>query len=129
MWSTVLWGLISLIGALSFTYVFDLVPWGYMAAGGAIFPFVVIGLLWRKRGAKDFTFKSSRVTPMAARWALIIGSIVSMVFHAIQAVKTAVGGGVIPGALVTAVLLVVISLATEKSEAAKPGATASPAAD
>lgn len=110
--ATIFWGLFSLIGALTFKFIFDLVALGYTAAGAAIFPLFVVGLLWRKPGAQGLSWQATMVTPVAARVALVAGSVSAVIFHSMPSVKAVLGGGIIPGALVTAVLLVVVSLLT-----------------
>jgi len=89
---------------------------GYTACGGALFPFLVMGLLWRKDKSLPHSWKNNRITTTAARVSLIIGSIVSITFDKVPSLAAIAMGGVIPGAIVTAILLFVLTLITQPQD-------------
>lgn len=105
---TAVCGVFCIVAALNFDYILDLAGLGYTACGGAVVPYLLIGWLWRDN-RKACSIKDSRVSPIAARWALVLGSAVSILFNTVPALSGIFGGGVIPGAIVTTVLVFVLS--------------------
>ena len=107
---TVVCGVFCIIAALRFDYILDLAGLGYTACGGAVVPYLLIGWLWRDR-RPDMSIKDSRISPMAARISLVLGSVTSIAFDTVAPLKAIFGGGVIPGAIITTILVFVLSKA------------------
>ena len=105
---TVICGIFCIIAALKFDYILDLAGLGYTACGGAVVPYLLIGWLWRDN-REDMSIKDSRISPTAARISLVVGSIVSIAFDTVAPLKALFGGGILPGAVITAILVLVLS--------------------
>lgn len=105
---TAVCGVFCILAALKFDYILDLASLGYTACGGAVVPYLLIGWLWRDN-RENLSIKDSRISPLAARFSLIIGSVVSVLFDTVGFLKAICGGGVIPGAVVTGILVLVLS--------------------
>lgn len=114
---TVTIGVASLIGTMKFKYLIDYVAFGYAVCGATMFPLLVVGLVWRKDKAQGFSADNSRITPMAAKVGIIIGATVTLFFELTPSLKSTWGGGVIPGAIVTSLLLILISAISQPVEA------------
>lgn len=113
---TICVGLVSIIGTMKFKYLIDYVAFGYSICGATLFPLLVLGLWWRKDKSLGFSAENSKITPIAAKVALIGGALVTLYFELTPSLKSTWGGGVIPGSLVTAGLLVIISLFSEDAK-------------
>lgn len=109
---TIVLGTFSLVAALNFKYILDLASLGYTACGGALFPFLLIGLLWRKDNKLAHSWSNCRITVTAARVSIVVGSFVSIVFDKVPSLAAIASGGVLPGAIVTTILLLALSLCT-----------------
>lgn len=111
---TAVCGVFCILAALKFKYILDLASLGYTACGGAVVPYLLIGWLWRDN-RKEVSIKDSRISPIAARWSLVVGSIVSILFDTVGPLKSVFGGGVIPGAIVTTLMIFGLSKAFASS--------------
>ncbi|MPM98013.1 hypothetical protein SDC9_145194 [bioreactor metagenome] len=78
-------------------------------AGSGLVPLLVIGLLWKEKpDAHEKGKKNSKVTPWGARVSIVAGAVLSQI--------NALGSNKVLIALaVSAILLVVVSLATQKT--------------
>lgn len=110
--ATVAVGVASMLGTLYFKFIMDYAALGYNLCGATLFPLLVIGLLWKRDPKAPASFRNCPITPTAALVALVAGSVVTVAFQLNVALKAILGGGIVPGAIVTSVLLVVVSLFT-----------------
>lgn len=115
-WVTVIMGTLSMLGSLKFKYIVDYAAIGYTISGATVFPLLVIGLLWRKDKTKGFVWSNCNVSAYASRVGLVCGGIVSILFQMVPSLKAIMGGGIIPGAIVTTLLIISISIVNSKTQ-------------
>lgn len=108
-WLTAIIGVFAALGAIYASSILSLFSRAYAMAGSGLVPLLVIGLLWKEKpDAHEKGKKNSKVTPWGARVSIAAGAILSQI--------NALGSNKVLIALaVSAILLVVVSLATQKS--------------
>lgn len=108
-WLTAIIGVFAAVGAIYASSILSLFSRAYSMAGSGLVPLLVIGLLWKEKpDAHEKGKKNSKVTPWGARISIVAGAVLSQI--------DALGSNKVLIALaVSAVLLVVVSLATQKT--------------
>ena len=103
-------GIFAAIGAIYASSILSLFSRAYSMAGAGLVPLLVIGLLWKEKPAEvhEAGKKNSKVTPWGARVGIVSGAVLSQM--------NSLGSNKVLIALaVSAILLVVISLVTQKT--------------
>ncbi|KAF5046357.1 Sodium/glucose cotransporter [anaerobic digester metagenome] len=108
-WLTAVIGVFAALGAIYASSILSLFSRAYSMAGSGLVPLLVIGLLWKEKpDAHEKGKKNSKVTPWGARVSIVAGAVLSQI--------NALGSNKVLIALaVSAILLVVVSLATQKT--------------
>ncbi|MEL7649070.1 MAG: sodium:solute symporter family protein [Sedimentibacter sp.] len=107
---TAIIGIFAAIGAIYASSIMSLFSRAYSMAGAGLVPLLVVGLLWKERpdAAHERGKRNSKVTPWGARIGIVAGAVLSQM--------NSLGTNKVLIALaVSAVLLVVVSLATRKT--------------
>lgn len=108
-WLTAVIGVFAALGAIYASSILSLFSRAYSMAGSGLVPLLVIGLLWKEKpDAHEKGMKNSKVTPWGARVSIVAGAVLSQI-NALGSNKVLIALGV------SAVLLVVVSLATQKT--------------
>ncbi|WP_019229628.1 sodium:solute symporter [Sedimentibacter sp. B4] len=108
-WLTAVIGVFAALGAIYASSILSLFSKAYSMAGSGLVPLLVIGLLWKEKpDAHEKGMKNSKVTPWGARVSIVAGAVLSQI-NALGSNKVLIALGV------SAVLLVVVSLATQKT--------------
>lgn len=102
--ATYVCGAIGMIGAAFFPSIITISFFGLTIAGATIFPVYFIGNRLRSKEPESKGF-TSNISIRAARYAMIVGAIVSIIFDQAPVIKTWMGGGIIPGFVSTFVIL------------------------
>ena len=97
-------GAIGMIGAAFFPSIITISFFGLTVAGATIFPIYFIGNKLRAKEHENKGF-TSNISIKAARVAMIVGAIFSIVFDLVPGIKDWAGGGIIPGFLATLIIL------------------------
>lgn len=108
-WLTAVIGVFAALGAIYASSILSLFSRAYSMAGSGLVPLLVIGLLWKEKpDAHEKGKKNSKVTPWGARVSIVAGAVLSQI--------NALGSNKVLIALaVSAILLVVVSVVTKKS--------------
>lgn len=101
---TYICGGIGAIGAAFFPSIITISFFGLTVAGATIFPVYFIGNRLRSKDPESKGF-TSNISIKAARIAMMVGAIVSIVFDQAPGIKDWMGGGIIPGFICTFVIL------------------------
>lgn len=105
---TVIIGIFAAVAAIYASSILGLFSKAYAMAGGGLVPLLLVGLLWKERSEQAHTMgkKNSKVTPWGARVGIVAGAVLTQI--------TALGPNrVLIALVISAVLIVVISLATQ----------------
>lgn len=107
---TVVIGVFSAIAGIYSSSILGLFSKAYAMAGGGLVPLLLVGLLWKERSNEPFEMgkKNSKVTPWGARVGIVVGSILTQI-------KALGPNSVLIALAVSAVLIVVVSLATQNN--------------
>lgn len=111
---TALIGIFAALGAIFASSILGLFSRAYSMAGAGLVPLMIIGLIWKENPSDEHEKgkRNSKVTPWAARIGVIVGAVLSQI--------NALGSNKVLIALaVSAVCIIIISLATQKSSDSK----------
>ncbi|WP_341876193.1 sodium:solute symporter family protein [Defluviitalea saccharophila] len=113
-WLTVVIGIFAALAGIYASSILDLFSRAYAMAGGGLVPLLLVGLIWKERKGERFEMgiKNSKVTPWGARVGIITGSILTQI--------PALGANrVLIALVVSAILIVVVSIFTKKNSKAE----------
>lgn len=113
-WLTVVIGVFAALAGIYASSILDLFSRAYAMAGGGLVPLLLVGLIWKERKGERFEMgvQNSKVTPWGARVGIITGSILTQI--------PALGANrVLIALVVSAVLIVLVSLFTRKNSKAE----------
>lgn len=113
-WLTVVIGVFVALAGIYASSILDLFSRAYAMAGGGLVPLLLVGLIWKERKGERFEMgvQNSKVTPWGARVGIIAGSILTQI--------PALGANrVLIALVVSAVLIVLVSLFTRKNSKAE----------
>lgn len=114
--ATLLAGIISISAGLYADFIYGLATLGYAVCGGVLIPIFAIGLFYRDRKSEEF---KSDLNIHAAKFAMVVGIVVSLTAEFVPAWKAYLGGGVIPAIVGTVVTYFVTAQFVGKEEIQK----------
>lgn len=97
-------GCLGLAGAAVFPSILTLSFFGLTVAGATCFPVFLIGNIMRSKDEKEFR---SNISIKGVRIAMVLGACVAIPFDLIPSLSSIMGGGIIPGLIVTTVAILI----------------------